>query len=169
MGKWSEPGVFPVTKVMPYWEYPSSIRCVRWPGTRVRICYSFLNYRPLLGLEFYNRYNVSYNFTFADQLTPWEPTASSGEFIQRRDRSGRWFSKAMNPYSESDFVNVTRGTFVTSGNAPVWEMVLGHYKSRLNLAQSQYKWTVRCDSISRKNYGYEPAGISGRSSGISED
>ncbi|WP_243348117.1 carbohydrate-binding protein [Parabacteroides sp. FAFU027] len=121
--------------------------------------YSFLNYRPLLGLEFYNHYNVSYNFSFTDQLTSWEPTVSTGEFIQRRDRSARWYSKAINPYSESDFVNVTRGTFVTSGNAPVWEMVLGHYKSRLNLPQSQYKWTVRCDSISRKNFGYEQQGF----------
>lgn len=121
--------------------------------------YGFLNYRPLLGLEFYNRYNVSYNFSFPDQPTSWEPTASSGEFIQRRDRSGRWYSKAMNPYSESNFEKVTRGTFVTSGNAPVWEMVLGHYKSRLNLPQSQYKWTVRCDSISQKTYGYEQQGF----------
>jgi Carbohydrate binding module (family 6). len=121
--------------------------------------YGLLNYRPLLGMEFYNRYNVSYDFSFADQSAPWEPTAASGEFIQRRDRSGRWYSKAINPCFESDFVNISRGTFVTTGNAPVWEMVLGHYKSRLNLPKTQYKWTARCDSISQKSYGYEQQGF----------
>ena len=55
--------------------------------------YSFLDYRPLLGIEFGQRYNMSLNYSFPDQPSPWEPTAENGEFIQRRDRSGRWFSK----------------------------------------------------------------------------
>jgi hypothetical protein len=123
--------------------------------------YGFLNNRPLLGLEFYYRYNVSYNYSFPDQLTPWEPTIASGEFKKQRDRSGRWTSKKINPYTAADttVADITRGTMVLSSSAPIYEMVLGHYKSRLGLSRDKLKWTIRGDSISRAVYGYEQQGF----------
>ncbi|MDR3652188.1 MAG: DUF5010 C-terminal domain-containing protein [Paludibacter sp.] len=121
--------------------------------------YSFMNYRPLLGLEFYYRYNVSFTNFFSDQPTTWEPTISSGEFIRKRDRSGRWTSKRMNPWVGGDTLTLSRGTDNSAANAPIYEMVLGHYKSRLNLPNSMTKWTQRGDSISLAQYGYEQQGF----------
>jgi len=61
--------------------------------------YGHLDNRVLLGLEHYYRYNLSFENSFSpDQLTPWEPTVENGEFIQRQDRTGRWFSLSINPY-----------------------------------------------------------------------
>ena len=51
--------------------------------------YSHANDRLLLGLEYNMRYNVSAIQDYPDQLTPWEPTVASGEFIQQFDRTGR--------------------------------------------------------------------------------
>jgi len=126
--------------------------------------YSILNFRPLLGLEYFYRYNVSFNYSFTDQNAAWEPTVASGEYIQRRDRSQRWLSKKINPYNAYDTVSVTRGAILSNtgyagGSTPVTEMLLGHYKSRLNLPKANYKWTARADSIVQKLYGYEQQGF----------
>ena len=126
--------------------------------------YSFMDYRTLLGLEYYFRYNLSYLYSFADQSTPWEPAVTSGEFLQRRDRSQRWFSKKINPHSESDTVNITRGTFISDtgyagGKTPTTQFFLAHYQSRMNLPKNKFKWIFRADSIRQKNFGYEQAGF----------
>jgi len=102
--------------------------------------YGFLDNRPLLGLEFFYRYNLSYENSYPDQPMPWEPTVASGEYIERTDRSGRWKALKINPGVNCDQVNVTRG-----GNnlKPMYEMNLGHYKDRMNLPSDDYKWLQR--------------------------
>jgi hypothetical protein len=121
--------------------------------------YSFLDYRPLLGIEFGMHYNASLNYPFPDQSTPWEPTVASGEFIQRRDRSGRWFSKKINPHLEKDFVTVTRGTNFKFSEYPFHEMALAHYRDRVGLSSDKYKWLQRVFDISTKESGVEGQGF----------
>ena len=121
--------------------------------------YSYLDYRPLLGIEFGMHYNASLNYPFPDQPTPWEPTAASGEFIQRRDRSGRWFSKAINPYSEKDLTRLLRGTNFKFSEYPFHEMVLAHYRDRVGLSPDRYKWLQRVYDISTRESGVEGQGF----------
>lgn len=121
--------------------------------------YSFLDYRVLKGIEFGMRYNASMNYSFPDQPTPWEPTVENGEFIQRKDRSGRWFSKKMNPYLEKDFVTVTRGKDFKFTNYPFHEMALAHYRDRVGLNPDKYKWLQRAFDISTREAGLEAQGF----------
>jgi hypothetical protein len=121
--------------------------------------YSFLDYRPLLGIEFGMRYNASLNYPFPDQPTSWEPTAENGEFIQRRDRSGRWFSKKINPYSEKEFTKLTRGMNFKFSEYPFHEMALAHYRDRVGLNPDKYKWLQRVFDISTRESGVEGQGF----------
>ena len=101
--------------------------------------FGHLDNRPLLGFEYLQRYNLSYDVPFPDQPTPWEPTAESGEFIQRLDRTGRWKSLKINPYVATDTTRWSRGAILE----PVYELFLGHYKDRLELPDDKLKWTER--------------------------
>lgn len=92
--------------------------------------YGHLNNRPLLGLEFYYRYNLSYHSSYPDQQSPWEPSVGSGEYIERSDRSGRWTALKVNPYLVCDETRIERGQHNLQ---PVYEMNLGHYRDRLLL------------------------------------
>jgi uncharacterized protein YaiE (UPF0345 family) len=121
--------------------------------------YSFLDYRQLLGIEFGMRYNASLNYSFPDQPTPWEPTVENGEFIQRRDRTGRWFSKKINPYSEKEFTKLLRGTNFKFSEYPFHEMTLAHYRDRVGLSPDRYKWLQRVFDISTRESGLEGQGF----------
>lgn len=121
--------------------------------------YSFLNNRPLKGMEYALRYNLSYKYSFPDQPKPWEPTVQSGEFIQRKDRSGRWLSKAPNPYNGTDLNRLTRGVNTVSGQTPIEELVLGHYQGRLQMIDDSVKWTRRTYDIAQKESGVEQGGF----------
>lgn len=118
--------------------------------------YNALDYRLLRGFEHMARYNVSYVASFPDQTTPWEPTGS--DFIQRLDRTGRWFSKRINPYFESDFESVSRGDF--PGKRPVFEQPLAHYQVRMGLSSDQTLWTERGRDVAIDLGGYEGVGFS---------
>ncbi len=104
--------------------------------------YSYLDNRVLLGLEHYYRYNLSWTNSYPDQLTSWEPTAENGEFIQRLDRSGRWKSLKINPYTgaELDADDWERGKHNLQ---PVYEMNLAHYRDRMNVSSNETKWLER--------------------------
>lgn len=117
--------------------------------------YSFLNNRPLLGLEFFYRYNLSYVNSYPDQTTPWEPTVASGEYIVRSDRSGRWTSRKINPYVNCDETNLTRGN---QNLEPIYEMNLGHYRDRMNLPSDDYKWLERGHAYLTSQIGVEGEG-----------
>ncbi|KXX71294.1 PA14 domain-containing protein [Flammeovirga sp. SJP92] len=121
--------------------------------------YGFSDNRLLLGLEFAYRYNISYNYSFPDQEEPWEPTVASGEFIERTDRSGRWKSLKINPWTAHlihDEEYLTRGKH---DQIPLPQLILGHYKDRLHLDQEKYKWVNRADSLALEaRGGYENAG-----------
>ncbi|ANW95413.1 hypothetical protein AXE80_03570 [Wenyingzhuangia fucanilytica] len=119
--------------------------------------YGHLDNRPLLGLEFYYRYNLSLENSYPDQTTPWEPTVASGEYIERTDRSGRWKSLKINPY----LVCSTGDEFLERGKhnlQPVYEMNLGHYKDRLGLPSDDYKWLQRGFDYLTKQIGVEAEG-----------
>lgn len=121
--------------------------------------YSFLDYRPLLGIEYGMRYNASLNYKFPDQQSPWEPTVENGEFIQRRDRTGRWFSKKINPHFEKDLVKLSRGTNFKFTQYPFHEMALAHYRDRVGLNADRYKWLQRVFDISTAESGLEGQGF----------
>ncbi|VGO11742.1 Endo-1,4-beta-xylanase A [Pontiella desulfatans] len=110
--------------------------------------YSHENDRLLLGLEYNMRYNVTNSFP--DQLTPWEPTVASGEFIQRDDRTLRWFSKAISPDGRAGY----------SGKRPVFEMPVAHYLGRGFKTEAEVKWTLRAREQAIVESGYEVAGWS---------
>jgi hypothetical protein len=121
--------------------------------------YSYLDNRILSGLEYEMKYNASLNYSYPDQPSPWEPTTASGEYTSRRDRSGRWTSLKINPYTESDFTRLTRGVNFKSNQSPFHELALAHYRDRLGLPADNYKWTQRAYDISLNEFGYEGQGF----------
>lgn len=110
--------------------------------------YSLADDRLLLGYEYSMRYNVSNIQSYPDQTTWWEPTVASGEFIERLDRSARWFSKAISPDGVGDFAN-TR---------PIFEIPVAHYQDRLGINSEDIKWTTRARDLAIEDSGYEVAG-----------
>lgn len=116
--------------------------------------YGHLDNRPLLGLEYYLRYNLSYEHSYPDQLTPWEPTVESGEFIQRLDRTGRWKSLKINPYTGGNLTEDDWNRGMHNYNA-IYEMNLGHYKYRMNLDSSKTKWLERGFQVMTDKLGVE--------------
>jgi hypothetical protein len=118
--------------------------------------YNALDYRLLKGFEHMARYNVSSLASFPDQPTPWEPTGA--DFLQRLDRTGRWFSKRINPYFESDFVTSSRGDF--PGKRPVFEQPYAHYRVRMGRSSTETLWTERARDVSIDLAGYEGVGFS---------
>ncbi|MFC7337933.1 discoidin domain-containing protein [Haloferula chungangensis] len=104
--------------------------------------------RLLLGLEYNMRHNVSAIRSYPDQTNWWVPTAESGEFIQRLDRTARWFSKAISPDGVGDFSN----------KRPIFEMPLAHYQGRGIKTDEEVRWTERARDIAIENSGYEVAG-----------
>lgn len=115
-----------------------------------------LDNRLLKGFEFTGRYNASYIATFPDQAAPWEPTGS--EILVRTDRTGRWRSKAANPYFESDFVQVSRGDF--PGKRPVFEQPLAHFQVRMGRPAAETRWTERARDVAVAQSGQETIGFS---------
>ncbi|GIZ09758.1 hypothetical protein FUMI01_24850 [Flavobacterium sp. UMI-01] len=110
--------------------------------------YANANDRLLLGLEYNMRYNVSAIQSYPDQPTAWAPTVASGEFIQRFDRTERWFSKAISPDGIGDF----------SSSRPVFEMPLAHYIGRGIKNPAEVKWISRARDKAIELAGYEKAG-----------
>ncbi len=118
--------------------------------------YGHLDNRPLLGLEFFYRYNLSYKNSYPDQTSPWEPTVASGEYIERTDRSGRWKALKINPGVNCNTTKITRGA--SSILQPIYEMNLGHYKDRMNLPADDYKWLQRGFELLTAQIGVEGEG-----------
>ena len=116
--------------------------------------YGHLDNRPLLGMEHYFRYNLTWDHSYPDQLTPWEPTVENGEFIQRSDRTGRWYSLKINPYVANNLEpeNFERGNF---NENPIYELILGHYKDRMLLPSEDYKWLKRGQDVLLASKGVE--------------
>ncbi|WP_372846384.1 alginate lyase family protein [Pontiella sp.] len=102
--------------------------------------WNHLDNRLLKAFEYSARYNTSFIQSYPDQPTPWEPTVESGEFIERLDRTGRWKSKAINPYFEADFKRLSRGIFIE--HRPIYEQAWAHFNVRMGLGD-QAVWTKR--------------------------
>ncbi len=115
--------------------------------------YNSLDNRLLKGFEYTARYNTSYLQSYPDQSTPWEPTAASGEFIQRFDRTGRWYSKKINPYTEGNFTQLTRGDFPEK--RPCFEQGVAHFQVRMG---EDATWTERARDYAIAQSGYETTG-----------
>ena len=118
--------------------------------------YGELDNRPLLGMEFMARYNLSVDFTYPDQPSSWEPTVASGEYIRRTDRSGRFEALVINPEIACDG-GLSRGA--ENYTRPVYEMTLGHYRDRLNLPSDDYKWMQRGQDVFTSMFGVETTGV----------
>lgn len=112
--------------------------------------------RLLKAFEYNSKYNTSFIASYPDQPTPWEPTGTN--FIQRTDRSGRWFSKKINPYHDSDFARISRGTF--PGNRPIYEQAVAHFGVRMGKNENDYLWTLRSRDVAINESGYETRGVS---------
>ena len=121
--------------------------------------FSLLNNRILKGAEYGLKYNISYKYAYPDQSVPWEPTVASGEFLERRDRSGRWYSKKINPYNANDLTRITRGEDMLSNRRPIHEQLMAHYQGRAGLSDSDVMWTMRGRDKSIELYGYEKGGF----------
>ncbi len=102
--------------------------------------WNYLDNRLLKAFEFSARYNTSYIKSYPDQPRPWEPTVKSGEFIRRKDRTGRWYSKSINPYFESNFERLSRGEFIE--HRPIYEQAWAHFNVRMGQGD-QAIWTKR--------------------------
>ena len=118
--------------------------------------YGILDNRPLLGMEFMNHYNLSVDFQFPDQQAPWNPTTDSGEYIRRTDRSGRFEALRINPEISCDG-GLSRGA--ENYEQPIYELVLGHYRDRLNLPSEDYKWMQRGQDVYTDKFGVETTGV----------
>jgi len=119
--------------------------------------YGHLDNRLLLGLEHYYRYNISYENSYPDQSSPWEPTVANGEFIQRLDRSGRWFSLQINPYLAGNI----GPEFIERGkhnDQPLFEMNLAHYRDRMNVSTNDTTWLDRGFDLYIQEFGVEQEG-----------
>ena len=114
--------------------------------------YGTLDNRPLLGLEYHTRYNLSSFISYPDQTEPWEPTVESGEFFQRAVRNGRRFALKINPGVNCDQSGTTRGNNLLD---PVFEMPLAHYRDRMGLPSDDYKWIQRGHDYQVSQVGVE--------------
>lgn len=112
-----------------------------------------LDHRLLKGFEFMARYNTSYIASFPDQPEPWEPK----QIINRKDRTGRWVSKQINPYFESNFTDLSIGDF--PGKRPVFEQAVAHFNIRMGLGDRAI-WTKRARDVAIEQSGYEVTGWS---------
>ncbi|MDW5290195.1 PA14 domain-containing protein [Formosa sp. PL04] len=111
--------------------------------------------RLLLGLEFNNKYTVSYVQSYPDQTTAWTPTAESGEFIQKMDRTNRTMSLAISPIYANDPTRIYRDRF---NDVAAWELPVAHYIGRGIKTPEEAKWTIRArDKSIEMNGGYETA------------
>ena len=112
--------------------------------------YSTLDNRPLLGMEYYLRYNLvnngqnsnplDNNLSFPDQPEPWEPTVDSGEFMVHEVRNGRRVGLKINPGVNCNQDRVSRGE---TSERPVYELPLAHYRDRMGLPGDDFKWLTR--------------------------
>ena len=119
--------------------------------------YGHLDNRILLGMEFAVRYNLSFDNTFPDQPSPWEPRVETGEFIQRLSRTGRNFSLQPNPFFDNSGPDsgLSRGQ---RNDHPVYESNLAHYRDRLGLPSEDYKWLQRGLDLVTQSQGVETQG-----------
>lgn len=114
--------------------------------------YVTLANRPLLGMEYYLRYNLSLDLSFPDQPNPWEPTVASGEFMEHVVRNGRRVGLKINPGVNCNQGNVSRGK---TEDRPVYELPLAHYRDRMGLPGDDYKWLSRAHDYYVSEVGVE--------------
>ncbi|MFY0713600.1 DNRLRE domain-containing protein [Seonamhaeicola sp. NFXS20] len=114
--------------------------------------YGHLDNRLLKGIEFFFRYNVGADQFSAYGHPDWNPTVASGEFLERWDRTGRFLAKKINPHVVCDYTRDSRGEDVLD---PWYEMVLGHYRDRINLPSNNYEWTLKGLEIYQDVIGFE--------------
>lgn len=118
--------------------------------------------RILLGMEYHNKWSVSYLYSYPDQPTEWTPTVASGEFLQRFTRTGRTYCLAITPYYGSDTNRFYRTKY---NEVACWEHVLGHYYGRGLKTADDVKWTMRArDTSIVRNGNYETKPASGNGS-----
>lgn len=120
--------------------------------------------RLLKGINWTWKYNYSwYNNVLASPYWPdeptWEPTVESGEFMVRPDRSGRWRSLKVNPYSESPSTDPTTGEkywkWSRGEKAQLQTQMLMQYKVRQGLVGDSILWLQRAYDSMMEALGYE--------------
>jgi hypothetical protein len=118
--------------------------------------------RILLGMEYHNKWSVSYLYSYPDQLTEWTPTAASGDFLQRFTRTGRTYTLAIAPYYNNDTNRFYRTKY---NEVACWEHALGHYYGRGLKTADEVKWTTRArDTSIERNGNYETKPSNGNGS-----
>ena len=117
--------------------------------------YGVLDNRPLLGWEYTLRYNLSLDNTYPDQPKPWEPTLETGEYFQRRVRTGRRLALRINPHIDGNLGAFTRGE---ANGEPIYELNLGHYRDRMNIDSDEITWLERGHALLEASQGFEDEG-----------
>jgi hypothetical protein len=123
--------------------------------------YSCLNNRILTGIEYNNRYNLSFLKSYPDQPAPWSVSGYStsesdcsydnGIFYQAWSRSARWFGKDIYPDDRGNGFNSNK-----------WrEQSVAHYKVRAGVEPENMKWLQRSLDKLIEDEGYENWGVSG--------
>ena len=118
--------------------------------------YSLYDNRILKGYEWAIKYNLTWDFQYPDQPVPWEPGVEDGTFVQRHDRSGRWYSKKVGPYKENNFSESARSR--GSGayrwdKRPVYELAYNHYIGREGFVADSLTWIIRAMDVNKRFYG----------------
>jgi hypothetical protein len=108
--------------------------------------YAWANNRLLMGLEYSLRYNASLEYSYPDQLIPWEPIEPD-DFYQVLTKSACWKAMKISPNG--------RGSAI---RRPAWEMPLNHYLMRMNIPEDSLKWLMRSRDKSIEKIGYEQSG-----------
>lgn len=116
-----------------------------------------LDNRIMKGFEYSSRYNTSLLQSYPDQPNPWDPTVESGEVLPGIERTGRWFTLGINPFSANNFDRITRGGF--PGVRPVFEQAWAHFDVRMGLGD-QAIWTERGRDVAINLTGLETNGFS---------
>lgn len=115
--------------------------------------------RILKGITYAARYNYGwYNQEEGNRFWPkeelFEPTVENGQFIRRLARCGRWESLKINPWSESNQTDWTRGKQFYSP-----EVMLTHYQIRMGLPDDSLLWVQRAYAVKKAEEGRTPGGL----------
>jgi hypothetical protein len=116
-----------------------------------------INWTWKYNYSWYN--NVSVGNKYWSNEDVWEPSVASGEFVVRGDRTGRWRSLKVNPYSESQSTNSSTGenywNWTRGEKAQLQTQMLMQYRVRQGLTGDSLLWLQRAYDIMLDSLGSE--------------
>ena len=111
-----------------------------------------ITYAAKYNYGWYNR-NEKGNAYWAEEDL-FEPTVENGQFLRRMARCARWESLKINPWSENNQTDWTRGKQFHSPGA-----MLMHYGIRMGLSEDSLLWVQRAWDVKKAEEGKIPEGL----------